>query len=131
MSERITEMAHETEGAEPGCSFCGKRNSQVEKLIAVPGIMICAECVARCAEIAREGTGGVQQTTRPTPRRAGVSRWLPLFSFGGKLPGEPTCDFCGKPGPDLVQPPSTLGTYALICSECVALCQDLVRGHLR
>lgn len=30
------------------CSFCGKRKSQCEKLIAGPGVYICNECVALC-----------------------------------------------------------------------------------
>lgn len=34
------------------CSFCGKRRTQVEKLIAGPGdVYICDECVQACAEI--------------------------------------------------------------------------------
>jgi ATP-dependent protease Clp ATPase subunit len=133
MSERITEMAKKTERADFACSFCGKRQSQVKKLVAAPGIMICDECVARCAEIAREGDGGVQSTTGPAqvPNRPDARRWLPLLGLGPKSRGEPTCNFCGRPGPDLVQPPSTLGTHALICSQCLALCQDIIREQLR
>jgi hypothetical protein len=33
------------------CSFCGKRQKQVKKLIAGPGIYICNECVDLCNEI--------------------------------------------------------------------------------
>jgi ATP-dependent Clp protease ATP-binding subunit ClpX len=37
------------------CSFCGKRQRQVDKLIAGPGVYICNECVDLCVEIiARE-----------------------------------------------------------------------------
>jgi hypothetical protein len=132
MSERIAEMAKKTEGAEYACSFCGKRQSQVKKLVAVPWIMICDECVARCAETARGGDGGVQSTTGPAqvPNRADARRWLPLLGLGPKSRAEPSCNFCGKPGPDLVQPPSTLGTHALICSQCLALCQDIIWERL-
>ena len=31
-----------------GCSFCGKRQDAVEKLIAGPGVYICNDCVALC-----------------------------------------------------------------------------------
>ena len=37
------------------CSFCGKRQRQVNKLIGGPGVYICNECVDLCVEIiARE-----------------------------------------------------------------------------
>ena len=33
------------------CSFCGKHQRQVKKLIAGPDVYICNECVDRCVEI--------------------------------------------------------------------------------
>jgi len=37
------------------CSFCGKRQDQVERLIAGPrGMFICNECVNLCREIIEE-----------------------------------------------------------------------------
>jgi ATP-dependent Clp protease ATP-binding subunit ClpX len=37
------------------CSFCGKHQRQVNKLIAGPGVYICNDCVDLCVEIiARE-----------------------------------------------------------------------------
>jgi len=33
------------------CSFCGKRNDQVKKLIAGPNVYICNECIDLCKEI--------------------------------------------------------------------------------
>src|SRR5450432_2337279 len=33
------------------CSFCGKSQRQVKKLIAGPGVYICAECIDLCTEI--------------------------------------------------------------------------------
>ncbi len=36
------------------CSFCGKRQDQVKKLIAGPGVYICDECVDLCGEIIEE-----------------------------------------------------------------------------
>jgi len=39
----------------PGtCSFCGKRQDQVRRLIAGPGVWICNECVLLCVEILAE-----------------------------------------------------------------------------
>jgi hypothetical protein len=33
------------------CSFCGKTQTEVKKLIAGPGVFICDECVALCLPI--------------------------------------------------------------------------------
>jgi ATP-dependent Clp protease ATP-binding subunit ClpX len=36
------------------CSFCGKNQNEVKKLIAGPKVYICGECVALCVAILRE-----------------------------------------------------------------------------
>ena len=36
------------------CSFCGKTQEQVRKLIAGPGVCICNECIELCSEIIEE-----------------------------------------------------------------------------
>ncbi len=36
------------------CSFCGKPQSQVKRLVAGPGVYICDECVEMCMDIVRE-----------------------------------------------------------------------------
>jgi len=36
------------------CSFCGKQQDQVKRLIAGPGVFICDECVELCSEIIEE-----------------------------------------------------------------------------
>ncbi len=36
------------------CSFCGKRETQVERIVAGPGVCICSECVQACSELLRE-----------------------------------------------------------------------------
>lgn len=33
------------------CSFCGKRQDEIDKLIAGPGVYICNQCVGLCNEI--------------------------------------------------------------------------------
>ena len=33
------------------CSFCGKRETQVTRLIAGPGVYICSDCVQACSEL--------------------------------------------------------------------------------
>src|SRR5665647_1134963 len=36
------------------CSFCGKTQDQVKKLVAGPGVYICDECIELCNEIIEE-----------------------------------------------------------------------------
>jgi hypothetical protein len=48
------------------CSFCGKPNTEVERLVAGPGVYICNECVSLCADIlARHAGRGPAQRTHP------------------------------------------------------------------
>lgn len=46
------EMAHRRKGMI--CSFCGKKQDQVQRLIAGPGVYICDECIGLCNEILAE-----------------------------------------------------------------------------
>ena len=53
------------------CSFCGKSQHEVRKLIAGPTVFICDECVELCMDIIREETKGSGFKTTdgvPTPR---------------------------------------------------------------
>ena len=53
------------------CSFCGKSQHEVRKLIARPTVFICDECVELCMDIIREETKatGLKSTDGvPTPR---------------------------------------------------------------
>src|ERR671918_55246 len=52
-------MARATDGNEQLlCSFCGKSQRQVKKLIAGPGVYICDECIDLCNEIIDEELTG-------------------------------------------------------------------------
>ncbi|HZH43219.1 MAG TPA: ATP-dependent Clp protease ATP-binding subunit ClpX [Lysobacter sp.] len=53
------------------CSFCGKSQHEVRKLIAGPSVFICDECVELCNDIIREELEEKSQSTRshlPKPR---------------------------------------------------------------
>ena len=47
------------------CSFCGKNQSEVRKLIAGPAVYICDECIQLCSEIIEEET---ERDSRETDR---------------------------------------------------------------
>lgn len=57
------------------CSFCGKSQKQVKKLIAGPGVYICDECIDLCNEIIEEefseshGPGPLEELPRPAEIR--------------------------------------------------------------
>ncbi|WP_108719573.1 ATP-dependent Clp protease ATP-binding subunit ClpX [Miniimonas sp. S16] len=67
-------MAHPTDGTELlKCSFCGKSQKQVKRLIAGHGVYICTECIELCNEIVEEELAESESaptvlTALPTPR---------------------------------------------------------------
>ncbi|MBE3587024.1 MAG: ATP-dependent Clp protease ATP-binding subunit ClpX [Thermoanaerobacteraceae bacterium] len=53
------------------CSFCGKLQDQVKKLVAGPGVYICDECIELCNEIIEEELNedlGLDMSDIPKPR---------------------------------------------------------------
>src|SRR6201997_3002171 len=53
------------------CSFCGKSQHEVRKLIAGPTVFICDECVELCKDIIHEHTKSALEKSRdgiPTPK---------------------------------------------------------------
>jgi hypothetical protein len=69
------------------CSFCGKRQDQVKKLIAGPkGVYICDECVALCTEIIANPPSAPAATTRRSQGSGWRARFRwPLFAGGLRL----------------------------------------------
>jgi len=60
------------------CSFCGKNQDQVRRLIAGPGaVYICDECVDLCREIIDEETGSATTTAAKHPPTASAQRLPP------------------------------------------------------
>ncbi|KPQ08390.1 MAG: ATP-dependent Clp protease ATPase subunit ClpX [Rhodobacteraceae bacterium HLUCCA12] len=65
------------------CSFCGKSQHEVRKLIAGPTVFICDECVELCMDIIREETKGSGLKSAdgvPTPRE--ISKVLDDYVIG-------------------------------------------------
>jgi ATP-dependent Clp protease ATP-binding subunit ClpX len=65
------------------CSFCGKSQRQVKKLIAGPGVYICDECIELCNEIIDEEFSGpeiAQQDELPKPQE--INRILNEYVIG-------------------------------------------------
>jgi ATP-dependent Clp protease ATP-binding subunit ClpX len=65
------------------CSFCGKSQKQVKKLIAGPGVYICDECIDLCNEIIEEElseTPRLGLDTLPKPRE--IATFLDEYVIG-------------------------------------------------
>src|SRR5487761_1897052 len=54
------------------CSFCGKSQHEVKKLIAGPSVFVCDECVALCNDIMKEEAQSAnikaEKSDLPTPK---------------------------------------------------------------
>ncbi|MBU0916852.1 MULTISPECIES: ATP-dependent Clp protease ATP-binding subunit ClpX [Aquabacterium] len=48
------------------CSFCGKSQHEVKKLIAGPSVFICDECIDLCNDIIRDEVAAESEQTRPS-----------------------------------------------------------------
>ncbi|HOD02843.1 MAG TPA: ATP-dependent Clp protease ATP-binding subunit ClpX, partial [Clostridiales bacterium] len=57
-------MAREDDNKNIRCSFCGKTQDKVVKLIAGPGVFICDECIGICLEIIDGGKPKVQKKSQ-------------------------------------------------------------------
>jgi ATP-dependent protease Clp ATPase subunit len=97
------------------CSFCGKNQKQVKKLIAGPDAYICDGCVSRAhAVIAEPGR------TAATP--------IATIQLANDDVGAGECSFCGKLHDQVGAMAS--GGDTRICVECLALCDGILREEL-
>lgn len=77
-------MSSDDKGTTLHCSFCGKNQHEVRKLIAGPSVFVCDECVALCNDIIREemrdSTVPEQSTALPTPKE--INEFLDGYVIG-------------------------------------------------
>ena len=111
-SARVGAHAHKEDYR---CSFCGKDQDEVERLIAGPGaVYVCNECVRACA-----GVLDGSESALALPAHTYV------MTADDRDVGEARCSFCGKRYEDvmhMIAGPS--GVH--ICDECVALCMEIL-----
>ena len=63
------------------CSFCGKPQDQVRRLVAGPNVYICDECIELCQDIIKEefsdlpqdGTAHLDPLALPKPREISLA----------------------------------------------------------
>src|SRR5215217_8185409 len=65
------------------CSFCGKSQNDVKKLIAGPGVYVCNECIDICNEIINDDERAETSSTRTTlPKPQEISAFLDEYVIG-------------------------------------------------
>jgi hypothetical protein len=104
------------------CSFCGKHQREVRKLIAGPTVYVCDECIKLCNEIiAEEAERGdlppVEAAPRPKREREVDKSRQTLC-----------CSFCGKHQREVRK--LIAGPTVYICDECIGLCNDIIAEEI-
>ena len=76
-------MSNSNDNKELRCTFCGRPQSQVERLVAGPGVYICDECIYQCLDILKESDLDIKaekpadpNKPLPKPRRKVLTLWL-------------------------------------------------------
>lgn len=65
------------------CSFCGKNQDQVKRLIAGPGVYICDECIDLCSDIIQdEFEDNVELDTTALPKPTEIKAYLDQYVIG-------------------------------------------------
>lgn len=90
---------------QPMCSFCGKAQDQVRKLVAGPGVHICNECIDLIDLILDQERQRPSRPIKP-PQRAQLAH----------------CSFCGKAQSEVRKLVAGPGVY--ICDACFRLGQQ-------
>jgi ATP-dependent Clp protease ATP-binding subunit ClpX len=106
------------------CTFCGKPQDRVRKLIAGPGVFICGGCVTLARHVIADS---VTVTTARGPLHV-VPQQQPRAQ----------CNFCGKQR-DQVTAQAGIPTgktdgktdgkttgHAIICDQCLDLCDEII-----
>lgn len=76
-------MAKYDEKKQLKCSFCGKNQEQVKRLIAGPGVYICDECIDLCSEIiADEFEDSIEFDTTSVPKPNEIKNYLDQYVIG-------------------------------------------------
>lgn len=114
------------------CTFCGKTQNQVRKLIAGPGVFICGGCVTLARHV-------IADSVTVTTERG------PIHVVPEQQP-RARCNFCGKQrdqvaGQAGIPLPATEKTnaktnaktngHAIICDECLDLCDEIITEEER
>jgi hypothetical protein len=100
------------------CSFCGREQRQVRKLVAGPGVYICDPCILAAVGVSASGRPAKNPKLQPVAGRSRLS-----------------CSFCGKPRIEVqalvCAPARGESTRPTVCDECLGLCGEILSEQLR
>jgi hypothetical protein len=131
--QQVDEIAQPTRGSGEGrekmtadllaCSFCGRTQRQVSKLIAGPGVYVCDLCIELAADVVSSGA--------PADTQLGTIH---------AVPGQDRrvdCSFCGKKRHQVTAMAARVAAAggetpgrAAICDECLSLCDEILTEEL-
>jgi ClpX C4-type zinc finger len=95
------------------CSFCGRRQARVRKLVCGPGgVGICDGCVPMAVRVVGDGAAVAGEHATLAPASTG------------------TCSFCGKNETQVDGLAATEDVSAIVCAECLTLAEEIVREEL-
>jgi len=80
----VSEKRESSQGSNLTCSFCGKSQKEVKKLIAGPTVYICDECIGLCNDIIAEEIEKDEQTvgSESIPKPAAIKSILDEYVIG-------------------------------------------------
>jgi hypothetical protein len=100
------------------CSFCGREQRQVRKLVAGPRVYICDPCIMAAVGVTASGRAAKDPALQPVPASSQL-----------------LCSFCGKARIQvhaLVSAPTgNEQKLPTICDECLGLCGEILSEQLR
>ena len=109
------------------CTFCGRPQPKVRKLISVPGVYICEACVKLAEGVLSSGSAATTQ--------------LGLMLAVPEQDREARCRFCGKrrdqvaglaamsvetSGEEAARVRPKVSGLAAICPECLSFCDEII-----
>ena len=105
------------------CTFCGKPQDKVRKLIAGPGVYICDGCIDLAVDVIASG--------RAARTALGTMNTVPEGWSGVR------CNFCGKDRGQVervaIMEEVTVertSSNAAVCSQCLVLCGEIITEEL-
>ncbi|MBO9670056.1 MAG: hypothetical protein J7485_06035 [Sphingobium sp.] len=85
------------------CSFCGKAQDEVKKLIAGPAAFICDECVGRCETVLRGDAPPPESGRLPTSKADGLKQLQRLREIQGHFAAAGSASAATPRVPDSIQ----------------------------
>jgi len=114
------------------CSFCGREQRQVRKLVAGPGVYICDPCIMAAVGVTASGRPAKDPALQPVLASSHL-----LCSFCGKTRNQVKALVCApardkhKESSEEQRESREVHGESTICDECLGLCGEILSEQLR